>query len=263
MTNSQNGWPASSDPKQIDVVSFKVGSVSFPNGVKAGDVHTVLNYVATQFGKTVEKLMSPGCWGYDYKKIDGSNSLSNHSSGTAIDLNAPHHPMGSSGTFGTKAKTAIHKIIADCDGVVKWGGDYTGRKDEMHFEIVGNAAAVKKLADKLGGSTSTPPASNKLLVDGVLGKNTITRWQQVMKTPVDGVISDPSDLVKAVQEELNKKLDGTDLVVDGEGINQDDKITKTVTALQKYLGTPVDGKLSLPVSDAVKALQTKLNAGSF
>lgn len=261
MTTSQNGWAASSNPKSIGVVSMHVGSVTFPQGVKSGDVLTVLQYVATQFNATVEKLRAGWCWGYDYKPIEGSTTISNHASGTAIDLNAPEHPMGSSGTFGTKAKAAIRKIINDCDDVVRWGGDYTGRKDEMHFEIIGNAAAVAKLAAKLSGGTSTPPASDKLGVDGQLGPKTIKKWQQVMGTPADGVISHPSDLVKAVQKHLNDH--GAKVGVDGEGINQDGKVTETVVALQKYLGSPVDGKLSTPVSDAVKALQKKLNGGSF
>jgi hypothetical protein len=119
------------------------------------------------------------------------------------------------------------------------------------------------------GKPTTPPPSEPgqpvptdLTVDGELGKNTITKWQQVMGTPVDGVISVPSDLVKSVQRELNSKLSGV-LVIDGEGIAQNGEKTDTALALQKYLGTPQDGIISSPVSTVVKALQTRLNTGSF
>lgn len=108
-----------------------------------------------------------------------------------------------------------------------------------------------------------PPTTTVLEVDGELGTKTITRWQQVMKTPVDGVISATnSSLVKAVQTELNSK-DNAGLKVDGQGIAQNGQKTLTAQALQKHLGTAQDGIISTPVSDVVKAVQTRLNTGSF
>lgn len=162
MTMSQNGWTASSNPSAIGVNNPKVPgtNVYFPGGVKGGDVTTVLMYVAEQFNAHVQALHSGWCWGYDYKPIEGSSEVSNHASGTAIDMNAPDHPMGKAGTFTSAQVAVIRKILSYCGGVVRWGGDYTGRKDEMHFEINGNAAAVKKLAAKIKGTpaTPTPPA---------------------------------------------------------------------------------------------------------
>jgi hypothetical protein len=69
-------------------------------------------------------------------------------------------------------------------------------------------------------------------------------------------------LVRAVQRHLNRKINAG-LVVDGRGIAQDGKRYATVLALQKYLGTPQDGVMSKPVSEVVKALQTRLNKGWF
>jgi hypothetical protein len=262
MTNSQNGWTASDNKSSLGIVNPTVAGVDFPNGVRGGDVETVLVYVASQFHKTVEALHDGWCWGYFYKKISGSNSLSNHSSGTAIDLNAPNHPLGKSGTFNVAQRTAIRAILHTCEGVVRWGGDYNGRKDEMHFEIVGNAAAVKRVASKLRG-TQAGPSTAQLTVDGELGPNTIKRWQMVMGTGVDGKISPSnSDLVKAVQRRLKDTVDST-IVVDGEGIAQDGKVTKTIGALQRYLKAPVDGKIDKPKSETVKALQRRLNEGRF
>ena len=58
MTVSQNGWPANRDKTAIGVVNVKVPGtdVDFPQGIKSGDVTTVLLYVAEQFHKTVEPL---------------------------------------------------------------------------------------------------------------------------------------------------------------------------------------------------------------
>jgi peptidoglycan hydrolase-like protein with peptidoglycan-binding domain len=41
------------------------------------------------------------CWGHAYREISGSTTLSNHASGIAIDINAPRHPLGASGTFSS------------------------------------------------------------------------------------------------------------------------------------------------------------------
>ena len=98
---------------------------------------------------SVEPLHAGQCWGYAYRKIRGSAALSNHASGTAIDLNAPAHPLGEKGTFTAKQVTAIRRILTFCDGVVRWGGDFHGRKDEMHFEIVQSADDVALIAKKI------------------------------------------------------------------------------------------------------------------
>ncbi|WP_345485967.1 hypothetical protein, partial [Planotetraspora phitsanulokensis] len=80
-------------------------------------------------------------------------------------------------------------------------------------------------------------------------------------TTVDGDISTPSTLVRKVQQILNAH--GAKLKVDGLGIRQDDRHYETVEALQRYLDSPVDGRMSKPVSLVVKALQKRLNTGRF
>lgn len=160
MATSQNGWPASPDKTKLGIESPKVPgtNVDFPQGILKGNVTTVLLYVAEQFHAHVEPLVDGTCWGFFYREIEGSDVLSNHSSGTAIDLNAPKHPMGKSGTFNSAQVSEIRKILSFCEGVVRWGGDYSSRKDEMHFEINKNAASVASLASKIHALTNPPPA---------------------------------------------------------------------------------------------------------
>ena len=123
-------------------------------------MHTVLGYVAGRVDREVERLVSGWCWGHAYRPIRGASTLSNHASGTAIDVNAPRHPLGSSGTFSATQRARIHAILADCNGVVRWGGDYSGRKDEMHFEINVRPgdARLAALAARVGGGGTPPPA---------------------------------------------------------------------------------------------------------
>ena len=116
---------------------------------------------------------------------------------------------------------------------------------------------------ELGAPPPRPsPGPAQLVVDGELGPKTIRRWQEVMGTRPDGVISKPSELVKAVQRKLKATVDSS-LVIDGDGIRQDGKRYKTAGALQRYLKSPVDERISTPKSEVIKALQRRLNEGRF
>lgn len=149
MDTSQNGWPASPDRPSIGVTGFTVAGVAFPGGVKSGDVATVFGYLAGQFHVRVEALVDGWCWGHNYRPVTGGGAVSNHGSGTAIDINAPRHPYGSANTFTAAQRQTIHTILAEVSSVVRWGGDYAGTKDEMHFEINAGAGAVAYVAERL------------------------------------------------------------------------------------------------------------------
>lgn len=105
---------------------------------------------------------------------------------------------------------------------------------------------------------AAPAAPAALDVDGYLGTKTISRWQQVMGTPVDGVISSPSStLIRAVQNKLIACGIGVGRF-GADGVMGPD----TIRAMEKYLGTPVDGFISRP-STMIRALQGRLNEGRF
>ncbi|MGV2549678.1 M15 family metallopeptidase, partial [Bacillus licheniformis] len=78
-------------------------------------------------------------------------TLSNHASGTSIDLNATEHPLGARDTFTDDQVAAIRAILAEVAPVVAWGGDFDGRADEMPFEIVGDRRRVAEVAARLSG----------------------------------------------------------------------------------------------------------------
>jgi hypothetical protein len=59
---------------------------------------------------------------------------SNHLSGTAIAVRPGWYPTGTSGGFTRPDELRIRDILADCEGVVRWGGDTLPIK-ESHFQI--------------------------------------------------------------------------------------------------------------------------------
>lgn len=173
MATSQNGWTAGQDRRALGVdQEFSAGGVLIAGGVLAGDVAAVLGYVAEQFHRRVERLVSGWCWGHAYRPIRGQTTgLSNHASGTAMDLNAPRHPQGRRGTFSAAAVREIRSILAEVGGVVRWGGEWSGSSvDEMHFEITGSRAQVAAVAARLRGPKEDD-MSLKDLLDERVGKD--------------------------------------------------------------------------------------------
>lgn len=152
MTTSQNGWPASPDPSAIGIKPFVVAGRSFPGGVKGGAVATVLRYTAAQYHLRVESLYygdtDKDDWGYFFRHIAGSSVITNHGSGTAIDVNATTNPQGVAHSHTYAQELTIRAILRECGGAVHWGRDFP-RPDPMHFEIHGGSAAVSAVARRL------------------------------------------------------------------------------------------------------------------
>jgi len=66
---------------------------------------------------------------YNDRNVRGANHKSMHAFGAAIDIDAEHNPLGA--TSGRMPSAVVE--IFKAEGW-RWGGDYTGRKDWMHFE---------------------------------------------------------------------------------------------------------------------------------
>lgn len=76
----------------------------------------------------------PGwCWGFACRAIAGTRTGSNHSWGLAVDLNAPNNPMTS--RLVTDMPPWMPKLWKQYG--FGWGGEYTSKKDAMHYEYLG------------------------------------------------------------------------------------------------------------------------------
>lgn len=121
---SHNGWPTRPQTWNLPQIT---------GAVRAGDVWVVFNWLANQYAQRVEAITKGHSWGYNYRKIAGSNSFSNHASGTAVDFNAPKHPLGTkaSQNFSPTQIATCNQIIRESQDVLKWLDGH----DPMHWEI--------------------------------------------------------------------------------------------------------------------------------
>jgi hypothetical protein len=150
---SQNGWPASKIRNEIGIESFSVPGTKIKLAC-AKSVAPLLVGFAAEFHQLIEPIDEGGLddWGYCFRMVRGStDNLSNHSSGTAIDLNATEHPLGKVGTFPAE-KVPMIKALAKKYSLTWGGADNWRRKDEMHFEVAIPPSKVEAAIAKIGAS---------------------------------------------------------------------------------------------------------------
>ena len=153
-TLSQNGWPAlAADSTDLHTWVIPARSGAFKLRLRKGSAGFLLAHFALWFAEVVQPVAKVADdWGYAFRLIRGSDTaVSNHSSGTAADLNATKHPLGVAGTFTPRQVKAIHARLFWLRAV-RWGGDYSHRKDEMHFEVVQDLAFCERRARRLSRS---------------------------------------------------------------------------------------------------------------
>ena len=200
MTTSYNGWPgipSASDPRLA--VIEPVPNRKFR--LRAGDVAVIFDNLIRRFHAEVEPI-DVGVlddWSYAYRPVRGGSSLSNHASGTAVDLNATKHPFNTRATsnFTPGQIASIRRILADLNRdaeVIRWLDGH----DPMHFEVNyvsrgGTAANVSKLAQRLAGTPEVPP-----VVDTITARE---------PRPIEWANPDEA-LVRITQAIVGVKVDG-------------------------------------------------------
>ena len=147
---SPNGWPASEDRKALGIETFTVPGTKIKLACAKAVAPLLVNF-AKEFNELVEPIdvAQLDDWGFAFRMTRGSEKvLSNHSSGTAIDLNAIKHPLGKSNTFNKDQRNTINLLITKYG--LNWGGNYKKRKDDMHLEIALSQYEVTQKIKELG-----------------------------------------------------------------------------------------------------------------
>ena len=147
---SYNGWTASKDQAEIGIKSYSIPGTQLKIRCAEAVAPLIVGF-CKEFNELIEPLDGGQLddWGYAFRLVRNSTDrLSNHASGTAIDLNATKHILGKIGTFPAE-KVPMIRALAKKYGLF-WGGDYKNRPDEMHFEINVSPKRVLELIKALG-----------------------------------------------------------------------------------------------------------------
>lgn len=237
-----------------------------------------LAYVTSRLGnvkpetrKIAEELYNAAkAAGHDIWFMWGMGTSAEHKTGLALDLMIRNNAAGDwvrNYLWTHRKRLRLRHVIWEqhITSTVNQPGkrrlmEDRGNPTANHFDHVHTWHFAGAYQPPSGGDKLGPPFDKPLAVDGVLGQHTIMAWQRQLNVPMTGVMDEVT--TKAVQTKLKATVDHR-LVVDGKGIAQDGKFYKTVGALQRYLGSPVDGVMSKPVSQVVKALQRRLKENRF
>jgi hypothetical protein len=153
---SLNGWPVIEWSGDKNLHTFVVPGVPDRRITLHKDAGRILVAIAADYHRWV-KALNEGNWdegGYNYRMANGApGRFSNHSSGTAVDLN-----WSKEGAQNTAASNAFWRLAAHRSAVAKikkiygedivqWGG-YWGAKDYMHWEIAPGVSRTE-LLDKI------------------------------------------------------------------------------------------------------------------
>ncbi|MCX5387658.1 hypothetical protein [Streptomyces sp. NBC_00083] len=152
---SANGWPVLNHATTQQVEGTNVAVA-----LAEGDAAIILRYVARRFAYEVDMLRTGDLHGHTTDRKVGAAFESNYLSGTAIAIRPLHYPLRAdvkNTGMSESERIVIADILADCEGVVTWGGNLEPVK-QSHFEIavMPDTSSLRKLAAQLQGRNDTP-----------------------------------------------------------------------------------------------------------
>lgn len=127
---TQNGWPVLDSGVKIELEGM--------DGVtrlRSGQVATVLQHVVRRFSYEISELNGSEVHGFRADTAVAAPFESNYLSGTAVAIQPGLYPTGSTGNLFPLEMLVVRDILAECGGVVRWGGDDPDLPKEGHFQI--------------------------------------------------------------------------------------------------------------------------------
>ncbi len=130
---SANGWRI--DPASVSAHRIEGSTASAT--LHTGEAAAVLLHVARRWHYEIGALDTGEAGGLTTHTTDRrieADFESNHLSGTALALHPAAYPCGGSERLWPHQERIVRDILADCEGVVVWGGDLAPVKPS-HFHI--------------------------------------------------------------------------------------------------------------------------------
>lgn len=153
---SANGWSLEQKANHVSTVwTRSVSGAGLTVDVRIGDAEAILFHVVRRFHYEIEQLTRINLTGW--RRIGDLNKNrpeSNLASGTAVRIRPGAAAKGSLFPF---QETVLRDILADCGGVVRWGGDDFHIDESLFYLDRGPTdPQVRELADRLRKDEATP-----------------------------------------------------------------------------------------------------------
>jgi hypothetical protein len=161
---TQNGWSVITKAK---AELYELEGTDAAVRLRPGPVSTVLRHVARRFHYEVSALESGDVHGYSATTLIAAPLESNYLSGTAIAIRPQMYPAGSNENLFPLELLAVRDILAECEGVVRWGGDDEKTPKEGHFQIdvAPGDAALARIAARIAGWRQHPGRGAGTIID--------------------------------------------------------------------------------------------------
>ncbi|KES06374.1 hypothetical protein BU52_15010 [Streptomyces toyocaensis] len=170
---SVNGWDMQkAADADGDIVTTSVAGTGLTVRLRSGDTETVLTHVVRRFHYEVDALGVDGepapleGWVAPSAVRDSRRPESNQASGTAVVIRPGSYPPGVPDGFTEAQRLVIRDVLADTEGVVRWGGDdrrpYEGL---FYLDAPPGDARLARVAARIRGWGERPGAGAGVVPD--------------------------------------------------------------------------------------------------
>ncbi|GAA2520580.1 MULTISPECIES: twin-arginine translocation signal domain-containing protein [Streptomyces] len=135
--------------------------------IRMGEVETVLVHVVRRFHYEIDPLRKGEVVGWRTPASVRNNlAESNQASGTAVQIRPGFYPSGARGGFYPLEELVIRDILAECEGVIRWGGDDSTPDESLFYiDVPPGDERLVRVALKIRGWAYTPGRGSGVLVD--------------------------------------------------------------------------------------------------
>ncbi|WP_326698139.1 hypothetical protein OG909_12790 [Streptomyces sp. NBC_01754] len=147
-------------------------------GVRTGDVETVLIHVVRRFHYEISELRRGDVIGWRSPgTVRKGLPEGNQASGTAVQIRPGFYPSGTKGGFFAQELVVLRDILAELDGVVRWGGDDRHADEALFYiDVEPGASQLTEVAQRIRAWNHTPGRGAGAPVDvQATGRRTASR----------------------------------------------------------------------------------------
>ncbi|MFB7244402.1 hypothetical protein CW362_40205 [Streptomyces populi] len=135
--------------------------------VRMAEVETVLVHVVSRFHYEIDTLRKGEVIGWRTPdSVRKRLAESNLASGTAVQIRPGSYPSGVRGGFYPMEELVIRDILAECEGVVRWGGDDSTPDESLFYiDVPPGDKRLTEVAQKIRSWAFMPGRGSGVLVD--------------------------------------------------------------------------------------------------